>query len=199
MLGRAKHQQLAARQGFTLIELMVVVAMIGVLSALAIAGYRKYSASAGTSEALAVIQGIRNAEETYKAETMVYLGCSCGGATPAGCPGGGSLSNWYPMSTPTSQKWAWSNPANGDQPCWQALNVVTDGPVRFGYAVIADVQGPVATPGMLINPTPPIVFPNTPEPWYLIQAAGDRDADTNLALLFASSFQAEVYVEDDTE
>lgn len=199
MVGHVRSHRIGARRGFTLVELMVVVAMIGVLAAIAIVGYRKYTAAAGTSEALAVIQGIRNAEETYKAETLVYLSCSCGGATAAGCPGGGSLSNWYPMTTPGPQKWAWDNPANGDQPCWQALNVVTDGPVRFGYSVIADTQGPVVANGMLVNPSPAIVFPNTAEPWYVIQAGGDRDGDSTLALLFASSFQADVYVEEDTE
>src|SRR3712207_8148103 len=45
-----------------------VVAMVGVMAALAMVGYRKYLHSAQASEAKAMIQGIRGAEEAYKAE-----------------------------------------------------------------------------------------------------------------------------------
>lgn len=53
------------QQGFTLIELMIVVAVIGVLSAIAVPQYQKYIAKAEAASALASITGLRTNIETF--------------------------------------------------------------------------------------------------------------------------------------
>jgi len=47
------------QQGFTLIELMIVVAIIGILAAVAIPAYQDYTAKAQASEAFVLLDGLK--------------------------------------------------------------------------------------------------------------------------------------------
>jgi type IV pilus assembly protein PilA len=59
-------------KGFTLIELMIVVAIIGVLAAIAIPNFLNYQCKAKQSEAKSGLGTIRTAQEAYFAEHDTY-------------------------------------------------------------------------------------------------------------------------------
>ena len=71
-------------KGFTLIELMIVVAIIGILAAIAIPNFIGMQKRAKTSEAKSSLGEMRTLEEAYRAENDTYVGVGPMSAIPAG-------------------------------------------------------------------------------------------------------------------
>jgi len=65
---RRLEQKKGKQKGFTLIELMIVVAIIGVLAAVAIPAYSDYTAKAQVSEAFSLAASAKQAVTLYHAE-----------------------------------------------------------------------------------------------------------------------------------
>ena len=67
-------------KGFTLIELMVAVAILALLAAIAIPVYTRYSDRTYRSEAMADLLDCAQALERRASQTFDYLGAAAGGA-----------------------------------------------------------------------------------------------------------------------
>jgi type IV pilus assembly protein PilA len=179
-------------RGFTLIELMVVVAIVAVLALLAVVGYRRWVRSSFVAEANDMVTNIRTAEESYIAENGVYLDVS--GCLGAGCS--------YPLQNPSNVKTAWggacswcTNPSTG----WKGLTVHPDGPVVFGYSVIADQAvapstrvGSKTVDGQTID----LTAMSNGAPWYFIEADANISGDgVNFTHVYGMSGTNHIFVD----
>ena len=75
---------LHAKKGFTLIELMIVVAIIGILAAIAIPNFLKYQAKSKQSEAKMNLGSMGTSAESYHAENDSYKPASEAGTNATG-------------------------------------------------------------------------------------------------------------------
>ena len=83
---RQSLQRLRSRAaGFSLVELMIVVAIIGVLTAIAIPNFQAFQRRSRQSEAKAALTSIYTAEQTFHSSWEVYTGSlRPAGWTPSG-------------------------------------------------------------------------------------------------------------------
>jgi prepilin-type N-terminal cleavage/methylation domain-containing protein len=175
-------------QGFTLVEMMVVVAIVAVLAVLAVAGYRRLVTTAHVSEATNMVQNIRVAQEGYHSETQTYANVSA------------ALTTYYPQANPTENVvTGWGAPCGGA--CitdWSVLPIHVDGPVMFGYATVAGPAGTNPAPSTITVNGQPVNFPQpSTVDWFLIAASCDLDNDGKLpnTTVYTTSWSSVVMVD----
>jgi len=177
---------------FTLIELMIVVAIIGVLAVVAGTAYRRYMDSGRTAEAMAMLGEIRAKEEAYRAEFSSYTGWSGGGEAAANTlptvDGGCSVGSKEPCAKniPTTFTGNWAY--------WSALGINPGKSQLYcGYIVNADLANKTVTGTMgkdIITANSGTATPATP--WWYAIAMCDNDGTTGTNATFATAFDTAV-------
>jgi type IV pilus assembly protein PilE len=123
--------------GFSLVELMIVVVIIAVLSAIAMPSYMRQRLRGQAVEATEVLNRVAAAQESYRAEFNTYSDASNDlTLTGAGSHTTGSLGTWHPAQGIGQRDFYASLPAS-----WNQLGVRPRQRVRFSYATCAGNPG----------------------------------------------------------
>ncbi len=170
------------RSRYGLKPIPTVNVLICVVALVTMAACKRHSGH--TFEAKETIGSVRISEESYRAETMEYLNVSS------------SLKDWYPAK-PSPEGRPWDNPKHARYAGWRSLNVNVSARVRCGFTVMAGSSNQTP-PKPDVSKVPPWPTPLT-EPWYVIQGACDSDGDGIYSVFVASSFNGEIYVDNEGE
>jgi prepilin-type N-terminal cleavage/methylation domain-containing protein len=172
----------ASQRGFTLPELLAVVAIMGILATIAVNFFVGHSRASKTGEAMAVVQAIRAAEARYRSENQVYFGNS---------------TEWFPTDGTGAERHSFNVASHADKALWETLKPTVDRPVGFGYQVNTGLPG---------NPLPAVITARKfaagaamSEPWYVVQARANADSDDTACLVVATSMNPDVVVENEGE
>ena len=140
-------------RGFTLIELMIVVGIIGLIASLAIPNYLRFTAKASRTEMLETVSKLH----LYFKNTYENVGTMSTSSTVA--PGVSSTVN-PSGATPVGQSTSW----NGSLAGWSDFQFPPDGGVKMRYSYTMgnlDAQGKVSDVTISVCGSFPGLGPNT--------------------------------------
>lgn len=159
------------RAGFSLVELMTVVVIVGVLSAVAIPTFMGYVFKSRTGEATQFLGTIKLREEAFRSEFGMY--CNTAQAAANSCvtqaadlTGLNTTTNFVPDAAGVGTT-ARAIPTTHTP--WNELGARPTGMVRFSYAVAAGM--PATAPAARGWTAATADF------WFVAQAVGDLDGD----------------------
>ena len=167
--------------GFSLTELMIVVAIIGILSAVAVMSFRRYTVRVKVGEAYSMLGLIKAREEVYRAEFNQY--CSAA---------------FYPAATPAAgapQVWGSGDEVPVD---WQQVGVRPDHSVYFVYQVAAGAPGADPDPVDFVGGAPE-GYPVADDFYFVATAQSDIDGDGAASLFELCSQCRGVWVDPDSD
>ena len=172
------------RRGFSLIELMIVVAILGVLAALAIPAFNRYIARGKLSEAQTMLSNIKMQQESYRQAYGRYH----------------FITDFNPAVITAMKSNNMWNTAGAVGQAWETLGAKPNSlQTYFQYAVgaggpwgIQDVEGE-GDAGLSAQ------FDLNSKHWWVAVAHGDLDNDGDLSTIVAYSGRDELFMEQELE
>lgn len=175
-----------ARGGFTLVELMIVVSIIGILAAIAVPSYKNYVMRAKASEAVGFLADIKARQEAYKADFGQYCNAS-----------GGFGAAWNPVLNAGDPSMTRPRLWNGAAVGWTQLGVRSPSPfLLFSYETVSGAPGTTINVAALGGvPTSARGYPTpTVDDWFISRAVADMDADGTLVVYESYSASANLFI-----
>ncbi len=186
-LFRAEGQH-GARRGFSLIELMIVVAILGVLAALAIPAFNRYIARGKLSEAQTMLQNIKMQQESYRqAYGRYHFITDFNPPEIHATRGGGGDHNRWVTDGALGQEWEKLGAKPNSKYTYFQYAVGAGGP--WG---IQDIEGE-GDAGMSSD------FDLNSKHWWVAVAHGDLDGDGTQSLIVAYRARDELFMEAELE
>lgn len=165
MRGLFKGYRRPGRAGFTLVELMITVAIVSILASVGFPALSRYISQSRTVEATGFLAEVKSRQESYRVDTGRYLPVSSNQEDffPSKKPTGSKLQDWTPQAL-----------NNDSGPNWVILGAIPSGRTsRFVYSSVADVPGTTPVSRGLSNAR----GYSGADYWFITTARGDMNGD----------------------
>jgi len=175
--------------GFTIVELMIAVAIMGVLAAIAAPVFTGYLHKSRTSEATKHLGLIKLQQESYRSSFGLYAKIS-GNTDPTTSlgwtPALGTSAGEIPGDTSSGVNWP-------GHPDWTTLGAAPRGSTRFAYRMAASLPNDMANVTIAPYNWPAALQDH----WFIAAATADLDTDGNYVLFEINSLTSGLFIDRD--